>query len=196
MRAMSVFLFLVAASAVAGADPAPAAWAVGVEPRIGVLVPTSKLGAMAVGGVEVDKPLGPIVLAADLALTRPSYDGSAMDPRIPGGMASYTIHQTELLAGVLASYRFRPERALVPRVGAGPVLQILKSNETTTAAPGENTATQTKLGVEVAGGVDYRLGPGFLAGDVRFVYSKLDTMLTGSSNAGSVSLAFGYRFVF
>ena len=207
MRAIQSLFVLAAAAATAQADPAaPAAavqasagkpWSLGVEPRFGFLLPTSKLHAMVVGGVEVDKAFGRFAVAADLAITRPSYDGSVMDPRLPGGMTAYTLHQTEMVVGLLGFYRILPDTAaFVPRIGAGPVLQLLKSSETTAAAPGENTATQTKLGIEVAGGVDHRLGPGFLAADLRLVYSGLDTMLTGSSNAGSIALALGYRFVF
>ena len=64
------------------------------------------------------------------------------------------------------------------------------------AYAGSNNSQQTKPGFEATVGVDYAVGPGFLAGDLRFIYSTLDTPLTGSSNAGSLSLAVGYRFVF
>lgn len=206
MRAICSLLVLAAALPAAHADPAPAVtaeasapapWSFGVEPRFGAVLPTSKLGAFVVGGLELDKAFGRLGIAADLSLTRPSFDSSVMDARLPGGSATYAIHQTEMVIGLLATYRLLPDdRAIVPRIGAGPVLQLLRSSETTSAAPGTNTAQQTKLGVEVTAGVDHRLGPGFLAGDVRFVYSGLDTMLTGSSNAGSIALAVGYRFVF
>ncbi len=184
-----------------GTSSSNANWTVGVEPRFGVMLPTSKLHAMAVGGLEVDLATPALdhklVIGVDLALTQPSYDATAMDPRIPGGSTSYTIKQTEVVVGLTGNYRFAPaSAALVPHIGAGPVLHLLKTNETTSVAPGENTATQTKVGVEVGGGVDYRVGPGYLAGDARFIYSGLDTPLAGSTNAGSFALALGYRFVF
>lgn len=205
MRAYGSILLVAAASAVAHADPPQAAatseagsekpWKVGVEPQFGVLVPTSKLGTFVTGGLQLDYAAGNFMISLDGGLTRPSHDGTLMDPRIAGGTATYTIDQTELVIGLLASYRFSTGK-LVPRLGAGPVLQMLKSNETTSLAPGENTSTQTKVGFQLVGGVDYRLGGGFLAADVRFLYSGLDTMLTGSSNAGSIALVLGYRIVF
>src|SRR2546428_752710 len=63
-------------------------------------------------------------------------------------------------------------------------------------APGTNTETSGKPGFELVGGVDYKLGPGRLLGEARFVYSSLDHTLTGSSNAGNVTISLGYRFVF
>jgi hypothetical protein len=50
----------------------------------------------------------------------------------------------------------------------------------------------------LVGGRPYarRHRPGFVAGDVRVVYSKLDNLLTGASNAGNIAITMGYRFVF
>jgi hypothetical protein len=197
MRSITTILCITVAGATASAEP----WTMGVEPRFGMTIPTSKLTAMAVGGLEVDYALPvanhQLVAALDFGLTRPSYDASASDPRIPGGMTAYTIHQTEMVIGAVASYRLAPaDHTLIPHVGAGPLLHLLKTNETAMLAPGENTATQTKLGVEAVLGLDYTAGPGLLAADLRFLYSGLDTPLTGGSNAGNVELAVGYRFVF
>ncbi len=211
MRTICSVLFVAASVSTAAAQPAPegapapgeaaAAWTAGVEPRFGVMLPTSKLHAMVVGGLEIDVALPPanhqLVLGLDLALTRPSYDATVMDPRLPGGSTTYTIHQTELVAGLTAQYRFAPAgSALVPFVGAGPMLHMLKTNETDMAAPGENTATQTKLGLELVGGLDIQAGPGLVCGEVRFLYSGLDTPLAGATNAGYIALAAGYRLVF
>jgi len=204
---MRAILIILVSAGTAVAQPAESpegsttVWTVGVEPRFGVMLPTSKLHAMAVGGVEVDLATPALDhrlgVGIDLALTQPSYDATAMDPRIPGGMTTYKIEQTEMVVGLVGTYRFADASAvLVPHVGAGPVLHLLKTNETTSVAPGENNATQTQLGLELGGGVDYRVGPGYVAGDVRFIYSNLDTPLAGSTNAGSFALALGYRFVF
>jgi hypothetical protein len=189
---MRPILILAATVTTARAEPAGARWTVGIEPRLGVLVPTSKLHTFVSGGVEIDYAVGRFAIAADVSLTRPSYSESVMDPRVASG--DYTIQQTELVTGLLATYRLSSGR-LQPRLGVGPILHMLRSNETTGAAPGENTSQQTKLGVELLGGVDYRVGTGFVAVDLRFLYSKLDTTLTGDSNAGSIALLFGYRVV-
>lgn len=172
-------------------------WMVGIAPRVGLTIPTSKLGPMVVGGLEVDYVLpvggGHVVVAADVSLTRPSSDGSVTDSRI-GGEGSYDIDTTELKIGLGGVYRiFGFDRALVPFVGGGPILHMLKTTETTSFAPGENTSQNTELGFELLGGADYRLGPGFVLGEVRFLYSDLDQLFTGNSNAGNVAISVGYR---
>ena len=180
---------------------APASWTLGLAPRLGFVVPTSKLGAMAVGGLEIDVALPvaqrQLYVALDLSLTRPSYDGSVMDPRIPAGAGDHTIKEVEMVVGALVGYRLRPAgAALVPWAAIGPILHLLRTTETSTLAPGHNTATSTELGLEVAGGVDYHAGPGFVVGGVRVVYSSLDHVLTGDTNAGTLGLDLGYRLVF
>lgn len=205
-----MIISVLAASSSAYADEPPAAaststnveaetWKVGIEPRLGFALPTSKLGANVGGGLEVDVAVamqGKLVVGVDASLTQPSYSSTAMDSRIPGGMATYDIHQTELLVGATIQYRIPASAKLVPRVGLGPALHMLKTNETNNIAPGNNTAQQTKLGLEALAGVDYKAGPGYVAGDLRLIYSGLDTPLTGSSNAGNIGLAVGYRIVF
>ena len=188
----------VTATARTGDEPA---WSLAIAPRMGVTVPTSKLGPMVVVGFELDYALPvahrQLVVALDAALTRPGHDGTVMDARIPGGMGTYSIHQLEMVVGIMASYRVFPAgHRVVPWFGAGPILHLLKTTEASSLAPADNTATSTELGIELGGGVDYRVGPGFLVGDVRIVYSKLDNLLTGASNAGNIVLAAGYRFVF
>ena len=168
--------------------------------RFGLVVPTSKLGATALGGLELDVATPALdhrfLIGIDASLTRPGHDGSVMDPRLPS-TAQYTIKETELVIALLASYRFAPaDRKLVPWAGIGPMLHLLRTTETTTIAPGDNTASSMEIGVELGGGVDYRVGPGYLAGDLRVAYSKLDHVLTGSTNAGKLALAVGYRWVF
>lgn len=172
-------------------------WKFGVAPRLGVGLPTSKLGATVVGGLELDFAVSSrLLVALDLALTRPSYSSTVMDPRVPSGMASYTIKETEMVVGVNALYRLTAGPKLVPWLGAGPLLHLLKTSETTSSAPGDNTATSTELGVQFAGGIDLAAGPGFVIGDVRVVYSKLAHLFTGDTNAGKVTFGAGYRLVF
>lgn len=196
MRAI-IFFTLAATSAVAHADP----WSFGIEPRIGAILPTSKLGANVTGGVELDvaTPVADhqLTIGLDASFARPSYSSSATSMQLPSTL-DYTVDQLEVLVGLTANYRFFDStHQLVPRIGAGPMVQMLRTTESTMPAyAGSNNAQQTKPGFEATVGVDYAVGPGFLAGDLRFIYSSLDTPLTGSSNAGSLSLAVGYRFVF
>jgi hypothetical protein len=193
----TIIISMIAVSATGAADP----WTMGVEPRVGVTKPTSKLGAMAVGGLEVDfaTPVADhqLIVAIDFSLTQPSYSASATSAQIPGGMTTYDIHQTEVVLGLVGDYRFAAaDQSLVPHAGAGPVVQMLKTNETEGVAPGENTAQQTKVGFELEGGLDIQAGPGLVAGELRVIYSGLDTPLAGGTNAGNIELAVGYRLVF
>jgi hypothetical protein len=187
--------------AVAVAAPEPQhAWSFGIAPSVGLTVPTSALGPFVIGGLELDFALPVLdkrlVVALDASLTRPGKSGSGTDARV-GGAYDYDLKVTELKLGLDLVFRFfGADRPLVPYLGVGPIVHLLKSTETSTLAPGENSAQGTKYGVEVVGGVDYRLGPGLLLGEVRYVYSALDHLWTGSSNAGSVSLSVGYRLVF
>jgi hypothetical protein len=210
MRAI-IFFTCTAASAVGFAQPAgvtttepapEAPWTIGIEPRLGALIPTSKLKTNVVGGLEIDVATPALdhrlVVGLDLSIAQPSYSASAMSTQLPApGMIDYTVQQLEVAVGLTANYRFASTHSLVPRIGAGPLLHLLKSTETTSPAyAGSNNAQQTKLGIEATAGVDYKVGPGFLAGDLRFLYSPLTTPLAGGSNAGSLAVAVGYRFVF
>ena len=194
MRSLPLLVPILGASTAAAEPPSTY-----VEPRVGAIVSTSKLGPYAVGGLAVDHTVAAeqrLLVGLDLSLTRPSHDGTVMDPRLPM-TGTYTLAETEFAIALLASYRFAgADESLVPWIGAGPMLHLLRSTETTNLAPGDNTAQSTKLGVELAGGADFRVGPGFVAGDLRFAYSKLDHQLTGSTNAGKVMIAIGYRFWF
>jgi hypothetical protein len=172
----------------------------GVLPHVGMTIPTSKLGVYVVAGLEVDVAL-PIldrrlILALDASLTRPSHDGSETDPRV-GGAYDFEVKESELKVGLSAVYRvFGKNAAFVPFVGLGPILHMLRTTQTNSLAPGENTEEDTRLGVEVVLGVDFRLGPGALTAEGRMVYSSLDHVMTGDSNAGNVTLSTGYRLLF
>jgi hypothetical protein len=177
----------------------PAGHTVGIAPRVGVTIPTGGLGVMAAVGLEVtiavaaQKRLG---ISIDASWSRPGEEGRVSDSRVPSP-AMYTIDQDEVVLALMVGYRLaRPEKTLVPWVAGGPLVHLLRTKQTTTIAPGENTASATEPGAQVACGVDMKAGPGFLVGDLRFAYSALDNVLTGDSNAGKLMLAAGYRLAF
>jgi hypothetical protein len=181
------------------AEP-PGTWSFGIAASVGVTVPTSELGPMVVGGLELDLALPVLdrrlVLALAATLTRPSVSGSGTDPRV-GGAYDYDLAVTELKLSLDVIYRLFPaDRSFVPYLGVGPVLHLLKTTESTTLAPGDNTEQGTAVGVEGLLGADLRLGPGMLLGELRYVYSKLDHLWTGDSNVGNVTISIGYRLVF
>ncbi len=180
---------------------APAAgWSFAVAPRLGLTVPTSKLGPWMVGGLEIDIALPVLdrrlVVALDASVTRPGHDGSGSDPRV-GGAYEYSIDEAELKLGLDVIYRFfTAEHRLVPYAGLGPIVHMTKTTESTDLAPGDNTAQDTYFGFEGFGGVDFRLGPGALLAEVRVLGSNLNDLLTGNSNAGNVMISVGYRIGF
>lgn len=177
----------------------PAGWSFAVAPRIGLTVPTSELGATVVVGIEATAAVAAqrrLGVSLDVSWSRPSRDGSLSDSRVPSP-AMYTIEQTEIVIAALVAYRFAgPEQSFVPWAAGGPLLHVLRTRQTNTIAPGENTASGVEPGVQLAAGVDLAAGPGFVVGDVRFAYSTLDNVLTGSSNAGKLMLSAGYRLAF
>lgn len=197
---LSIGLLAPATALAQAGDSSAEPWSFGVAPRVGLTVPTSKLGAMAAGGLELDYALpvldGQLVLAADGALTRPNYTNTVSDPRV-GGEGEYELDVTEGKIGLGLQYRFfGPERDLIPFIGAAPVLHMLRTTERNDFNPEENTAESSEFGFDVVLGADYRMGPGYLLGEARVLYSDLDHLYTGDSNAGNVVLSLGYRAVF
>lgn len=181
------------------ADPHDA-WSFGIAPRLAMTVPTSRLNAMIVGGLELAAVLPVadrrLVVALDFTITRPSYDGSGTDPRVNGSY-TYTVKEREVKIGLDAIFRFfNTSKKLVPYAGAGPVIHLLQTTETASFAPRDNMEQSTKLGFEIVGGADYRVGPGMLLAELRVLYSDLDHLFTGDTNAGNVMFGVGYRFVF
>jgi hypothetical protein len=175
-------------------------WNLSVAPRIGLAIPTSKLSPFVSMGVELGYRLpaldGHLVVVGDVAYTRPSHSASVNDARV-GGDAGYEIDESELKLGIGAAYRlFDDSHKLSPWGGASLIMQRLQSTETNDLAPGENTSTDTRFGAEIAFGADYRLGPGYLVGEIRVPFTDLDDLITGNSNAGNVNLSVGYRLVF
>ena len=73
---------------------------------------------------------------------------------------------------------------------------MLRTTERNDFNPGENTAESSEFGFEVVLGADYGVGPGYLLGEARVIYSDLDHLYTGDTNAGNVMISIGYRAVF
>ncbi len=203
-----ILLSILAAPAIAAAQPAlppeqpppEAPWKFGVAGRVGLDVPTSKLGVMAALALEFDVAL-PVMdhrlgLALGVGWTRPSHDGTVMDPRV-GGEQAYEVQETEVTLALDVTLRIlKGDPKLAPWIAAGPVVTLLQTKETTTIAPGANTEQSTKLGFELALGADLRAGPGYVFGELRAMYAGLDHHLTGDSNAGNVMISVGYRLTF
>jgi hypothetical protein len=58
----------------------------------------------------------------------------------------------------------------------------------------EFTETSTEIGLFVALGGEYRLGPGALFLDIDFGWSDLDHKITGDTSTANITPTLGYRF--
>ena len=135
----------------------------------------------------------------DADYAAPKSSGSqAGDPRVQGG--TYDWHLTEQILAIQPTvmYRFTKLKSVVPFIGIGPRIYMLRS--TVRGAVGsveipETTEQSTKVGLGVPFGAEIKLGPGALIGELLFEYGSLDHTATGDSNTGALSLAIGYRLL-
>jgi hypothetical protein len=170
--------------------------------KVGALVSTGGLDPNARGDVELgyvfpwmDRSFAALV---DVGYSAPKASGSQADPRVDG--ARYDWHLTQQILTVMptALYRYTKLGRLVPYGGLGFRVYMLQSNVTGTvggAAIPETRETSTSVGFGLPVGAELRLGPGSAIGELLFEYGSLDHKQTGSTNAGAVSLALGYRVV-
>lgn len=138
-----------------------------------------------------------LLLDADYAAPKSSGTQTG-DPRVEGG--TYDWHLTEKILALMPVVMFRYTKLgrVVPYIGVGPRIYLLKS--TVRGAVGsveipETTEQSTKVGFGAPLGAELKLGPGGLIGELLFEYGSLDHTATGSSNTGALSLAIGYRFL-
>ena len=138
-----------------------------------------------------------LVLDADYAAPKSSGTQTG-DARVYGG--TYDWHLTEKILTLMpvAMFRYTKLGRVVPYIGVGPRIYLLKS--TVRGAVGsveipETTEQSTKVGFGVPLGAELKLGPGAVIGELLFEYGSLDHNATGSSNTGALSLAIGYRFL-
>jgi hypothetical protein len=175
-------------------------WLLGLAPRIGLGIPTSKLGPTVIAGLEVDVFLPVLdrrlLLAAEFSITRPKHEGAGSDPRV-GGDYEYTMRVLMHKVAVDLIFRFfERDRRIVPFVGLGPALLVATTVQRSSFDPSENEERSVEFGGEVLGGADLRIGPGALFVELRCALTGLDQRFTGETNGGVLSLSVGYRFVF
>jgi hypothetical protein len=181
------------------------------KPKGGLLAGAKVGGLLSFGGLDPNARVGlelgyvfpwldrglAFLVAADYAAPKSSGTQTG-DPRVDGG--TYDWHLTEHILAITPTvmYRFTKLKAVVPYVGVGPRIYLLKS--TVRGAVGgveipETTEQSTKVGLGVPLGAELKLGPGALIGELLFEYGSLDHTATGSSNTGALSLALGYRLL-
>jgi hypothetical protein len=204
-----------APAAPAGAPPAPATEETRAEetPKAhgGLLAGAKVGGLLSFGGLNPNARVGvelgyvfpwlnrSFAFLVDADYAAPKSSGTqAGDPRVQGG--TYDWHLTEQILAIQPTimYRFTKLKSVVPFIGVGPRIYMLRS--TVRGAVGsveipETTEQSTKVGLGVPFGAEIKLGPGALIGELLFEYGSLDHTATGDSNTGALSLAVGYRLL-
>jgi hypothetical protein len=163
----------------------------------GVYIPTSALGANVLVGIDAAYQLpwfgGRFGVGAGLAYSQPTTSGTMEDDRVPRGFYDYDSVMRELVLDILFTFRvFDWGSSWSPHAGIGPVIYFL-SHEVS-ALGHDQTETSTQAGFLFTAGIDYRLGPGALVGEVRVPFALVGQRTTGESNVGAVSIVLGYRF--
>jgi hypothetical protein len=171
-----------------------------VAPKLGLFVPTSRLGAAFFAGIEfgyvtpgLDHHLAVVL---DVNWTRPRTKGYIVDPRIVAGDGFYNLGNAEV--GILLSALYRFEDAapgLTPYAGLGPGLY---SHRTVVQSfQSQYTETEWRVGVQCVAGLDYTVGPGAVFAEARYHFTRVDFLSTGRSNVGGFVIpGVGYRLRF
>lgn len=138
-------------------------------------------------------------IVGSFAVSMPQTKNTISDPRVPGGSYSYdqTTQQFQLGLSFVAKV---PIGRLVPYVGIGPRLFIVRTPSSGSAADGtaipQTTELSQEVGVGVPLGLDFLLGPGRLFVELQLLYAASSQQSTGPGSFGSMTAAAGYRFVF
>ena len=184
-------------------EPTKDRGAVLVGGRVGGLVTFGGMNPNVRGGIELGYVFPwmnrSFAAAVDMDYAAPKQESSVSgDPRLPGGGYDWHLTEQQLTVMPLFMYRFTQLGMLVPYGGIGPRIYMLRSNVKGTSGGQtieETTEQSTKLGFGVPLGVEFKLGPGGLTGEVLLEYGPLDHTATGQSNVGAATLLLGYRFL-
>lgn len=173
---------------------------IGVAPRVGLTIPTSKLGAFVIAGLSADYYL-PVLntqlsIGLDLAWSRPGYTGKINDARV-GGAHDYDITVNQLKIALDIIYRILPHAETLNFYGGiGGGALLMRAKEDAPFIAGKQKQQSTAFTFELLVGADYRIGPGLAFAELRYAYAPLGYELTGDSNAGHVDVFAGYRLTF
>jgi opacity protein-like surface antigen len=171
-----------------------------LTPKVGGIIPFGGLNPFVTAGLDVGYALKmglAFGVAADY--TAPQKSGEETDSRITGGKYSWHITNQQLQVMPFVMYRIKSLGAIVPYVGIGPRIYMLRSTVRSgdgTPTFSETTEQSTKIGFGIPIGLELRAGPGALIAELLLQYGGLDHTATGASNTGAASLALGYRFMF
>lgn len=170
--------------------------------KVGAIAPFDGLNPFVVGTIEVgyilpwlNRGLAGLV---DVSYTAPSASGEQADPRVPGGKYTWNLTQHELVIQPTILYRYTGLGRIVPFVGIGPRIYLMKSvvsGKAGDAVIGETNEPSTQIGGGIPLGVELTLGPGAVMAELLFEIGTLDHSITGQSHTGGGTLNVGYRFM-
>lgn len=173
-----------------------------VGAKVGGLAPFDGLSPFVVGTLELGYVLPwlnrGIAGLVDVSYTAPSATGEQADPRVPGGKYTWNLVQHELTIQPTILYRYTGLGRLVPFVGIGARIYLMKSvvtGKAGTAPIGETDESSTQIGGAIPLGVELQIGPGALLGELLFEIGTLDHSITGNTHTGGGTLNVGYRFL-
>ena len=130
--------------------------------------------------------------------SRPPGSGGGSDTRLSGDSYDWELDQQMVVIELAALFRiFPPGPKLMPFARAGARIYLLETQldgaSGTVAEFGMHEEAFTELGFTLGGGVEYKLGPGTLTGELGLGVSNMNHILTGDSNTGAVEVTAGYR---
>jgi hypothetical protein len=210
MRVLVLLLF-VSVCSVAAAEPAgdvtedPAASdapvkrepiGIGLNAKVGLLVPTNKLGPTVVVGVEVRERFPFLKRMLGLALEfnyfEPQLRGSGSDPAV-GGDFSYSASARAYQLAVDALF-FLPLNLPVD-LYAGIGYSVFFYTTTERAFNAQTSEAQARHGLKARAGVQWPFwGPLYASFEVVYNYAAFDFLITGPVNAGAINLNVNFGF--
>jgi len=191
-----------------------AAWSttglvLGLKAGAGIGAPFNELGATFVGEVELGYALSlpePIGRSLELftagAYLAPSSEGAsgAPDPRLPDdGTFRYEVTQQAVVLTLGARYRLSlADDTIAPYAAVGGRMYLMRTEiegEAAGQSLGKTEESASAIGLHVAGGVDFKLGPGAVLAEAQLGYAGLDGYVMRDTNFGALALLVGYRFM-
>jgi len=138
-------------------------------------------------------------IVAEVGYAEPRNFGTQSDdPRVEGGSYHWHLVEQQLTVMPTVFYRLTLFKSVVPYLGVGARIYMLKSTTRGDVRGVEVLATQeqsTQVGIGIPLGVQIHLGPGHLTVELLTEWGPLDHTATGQSNTGAESLQVGYRFL-
>ncbi len=185
-------------AAVEAKEPAPPRIGLGATAKVGVLVPTNKLGATDVVALEVRERF-PMLrrmlgVAVELGYFRSKQSGGGSDATL-GGTYSYNVSARALQLAIDGMF-FVPARWPVDvYVAVGYTLSFY--DVTSRAFNTQTSELSSRHGVRARAGVVWPfLRPLYVAAEMMYQYAGFDYRITGNQNAGAVlaNASFGFEF--